>query len=99
MKKTNELFEYRREIDNLDRKILSCLLLRLKCAQKIAVIKQKHGVKIYDGKRENEVLLRLQIAAEKKRLNPSFIKGMYKLIFKESKRIQSLTKKGEIDKI
>jgi len=59
MKKMTKLKKKRKEIDLIDRKLLSLLNQRLRAALEIGKIKKKMGEKIYDPKREKEVLERL----------------------------------------
>ena len=60
----------RREIDLIDRKLLSLLNQRLHIALEIGKIKKQMGTKTYDPKREKEILerLRLRLRSRKKTL-------------------------------
>ena len=49
----------RREIDLIDRRLLSLLNQRLRIAVEIGIDKKEMGTKIYDPEREKEVLERL----------------------------------------
>jgi len=65
MKKSGiDLFEElkgkRKKIDLIDRKLLSLLNQRLRIALEVGKIKKKMGAKIYDPRREVEVLERLR---------------------------------------
>jgi chorismate mutase/prephenate dehydratase len=51
----------RRKIDLVDQKLLSLLNQRLRIALEIGKIKEQMGAKIYDPKREKEVLERLRL--------------------------------------
>jgi chorismate mutase len=51
----------RRKIDLIDRKLLSLLNQRLHIALEIGKIKKQMGTKIYDLKREKEILERLSL--------------------------------------
>ena len=55
----HELNRKRREIDLIDRKLLTLLNDRLRVALKVGGIKKKMGEKIYNPEREKEVLRRL----------------------------------------
>jgi len=65
-----ELKKKRREIDLIDRKLLSLLNQRLHIALEIGKIKKQMGTKTYDPKREKEILerLRLRLRSRKKTL-------------------------------
>jgi len=58
---SQKLSNRRRKIDLIDRKLLSLLNQRLHIALEIGKIKRQMGIKIYDPKRENEVLERLRL--------------------------------------
>jgi len=58
---SKKLKNRRRKIDLIDRKLLSLLNQRLRIALEIGKIKKKMGEKIYDPKREKEVLERLRL--------------------------------------
>jgi chorismate mutase len=55
------LKEKRKEIDRLDRELLSLLNQRLRTALEIGKVKRKMGQKIHDPFREQEVLRRLAL--------------------------------------
>ncbi|MBM4308746.1 MAG: chorismate mutase [Deltaproteobacteria bacterium] len=56
-----QLKEKRRKIDLIDQKLLSQLNQRLSIALEIGKIKRERGEKIYNPKRENEILERLNL--------------------------------------
>ncbi len=56
-----ELRRGRKEIDRIDRKLLTLLNDRLRVALKAGKIKKKMGKKIYSPEREKEVLRRLSL--------------------------------------
>ena len=56
-----QLKENRKKIDLIDRKLLSLLNQRLSIALEIGKIKRERGEKIYNPKRENEILERLNL--------------------------------------
>ncbi len=58
---SNKLKEKRKKIDLIDQKLLSLLNQRLHIALEIGKIKKRMGEKIYDPKREKEVLERLRL--------------------------------------
>jgi chorismate mutase/prephenate dehydratase len=58
----------RRKIDLIDQKLLSLLNQRLRIALEIRKIKKQMGTKIYDPKREKEVLERLRLRSREKGL-------------------------------
>ncbi|TQV84414.1 chorismate mutase [Aliikangiella coralliicola] len=52
----SELFDVRREIDQIDEKIIQLLTLRSKCVEQIAEIKCRQNLSIYDSSRENNII-------------------------------------------
>jgi len=58
---SQRLRDRRRKIDLVDRKLLGLLNQRLRIALEIGKIKKEMGEKVYDPKREKEVLRRLKI--------------------------------------
>jgi len=56
-----ELREKRRKIDLIDQKLLSLLNQRLSIALQIGKIKRERGEKIYNPKREREILRKLHL--------------------------------------
>jgi chorismate mutase/prephenate dehydratase len=65
---SDKLKEKRRKIDLIDRKLLSLLNQRLRIALEIGKIKKKMGEKIYNPKREKEILKRLRLRSRDKGL-------------------------------
>lgn len=63
-----ELKKKRKSIDLIDRKLLSLLNQRLRIVLQIGEIKKQMGAKIYDPKREKEVLERLRLRSRNKGL-------------------------------
>ncbi len=55
-----KLKKNRKELDRLDQKMLTLLNRRLRITQEIGKIKKGIGKKIYDAKREKEILNRLK---------------------------------------
>ncbi len=53
---TKDLSEIRQNIDAIDAKLIELLTQRSQCVEKIADIKCKHKVSIYDSNRENRII-------------------------------------------
>ena len=80
--------EIRSQIDNIDREIIHLLGKRKRLIIKIAEFKKIHNLPIRDPKREEEVMNQLEIMAEKEGLNPEYIKPIFEVILKWSRKIQ-----------
>jgi chorismate mutase len=78
----------RNKIDEIDRQLLEILNKRLNTVRKIAVVKGKMGLAVEDKKRESEILNKLIKEGDKLQLSGNFVLGLFKLIVKESKKIQ-----------
>ncbi len=84
---SQKLNKMRKKINLLDQKLLTLLNQRLRLALEIGKIKKEMGKKIYDPKREKEVLERL------KRKNKGFLKEedlkkIFKMIMKVCRKSQ-----------
>ena len=86
--KMNELHELREKIDNIDEDILHLLALRSSIARQIAKIKKRKAAKIIDLKREQEVMGRVIKKAEELKLDKKYALEIFKIILKNSRRIQ-----------
>lgn len=79
----------RKEIDKIDRSILKLFAQRFNISQKVALVKFNLGIPIRDRKREKGL-----IADRAQKFNAlgfddyRFIKKIYKIIFKKSRKIQ-----------
>ncbi len=82
------LKKLRREIDKIDHELLKLFARRFRAAEKIARIKQKAGLPVFQPAREKEVLARRKARAEALDLGPAFIKKLYQIIFQASRTRQ-----------
>jgi chorismate mutase len=83
-----ELKNFRDEIDGLDKIILVSLKQRFKLVEKVARIKMKLDLPLHQKARwESMLQSRLKLGSTLK-LDDKFISSLFKLIHKESKRIQ-----------
>lgn len=83
-----KLEEKRKQIDDIDGRVLELMNQRAAVAREIAVMKTRAGLPIADGERETAILRRLAF------LNPGEIDDaavarIYEVILDESRRIQS----------
>ncbi|MCR4327850.1 MAG: chorismate mutase [Nanoarchaeota archaeon] len=77
--------KFRKEIDSVDRRIISLLEERMKISKRIGDFKRKNNLKIRDVKREKEFVERV---LKKTALDGNFVKSFYQLIFKFSRKVQ-----------
>jgi len=78
----------RKEIDEIDDRLLKLLAYRMVLAKQAGLIKKSRGKAIFDPEREEEILNKIIKKAQQFALSPEFAKDMHKLIINESKRIQ-----------
>jgi chorismate mutase/prephenate dehydratase len=78
----------RKALDLVDRKLLALLNQRLHIAQEIGRIKRKMGIKIYDPRREMEVLKRLE-GTNKGPLNEEDLIKIFTTILRVCRRSQT----------
>ncbi len=81
----------RKEIDLLDDKIIQLLSERFLISGKIIDIKESHSEKVYDPKREEEIISRLTKTSN---LPPKSLRSIYSNILDEVKKSTSLTKRN-----
>ena len=79
----------RKKIDLIDRKLLKLLNQRLHVALEIGIIKKEMGEKVYDPKREKEVLRRLKIK-NRGPLKEKDLEKVFRTIMKVCRRFQKV---------
>jgi chorismate mutase len=77
-----QIDELRKQIDNIDRRIVGLIETRLNLAKEIGAIKKAGGMDIEDCKREDEVLKNV---AGSTKLDKKFIKDLYGRIIEHCK--------------
>jgi len=88
---SNKLKRKRKKVDLIDRKLLSLLNQRLRIALEIGKIKKQMGKKIYDPKREKEILERLRLrlrSRNKALLKEKDLEKIFSIIIKVCRRSQ-----------
>lgn len=78
----------RQIIDQIDLAILDLLVQRFQSSLEIGRQKQLEGIAVFDPSREKAVLDDRARYAEKKGLNPDFVKALIQSIMDESKTLQ-----------
>jgi len=87
------LSSLRKEIDKLDNDLIKLLKKRLKVVEKIAKVKKKHGLEIFDRKRENEIAKKLAQMSKKYKVNKIFLYKVWDVMMTEAKELQEKVKK------
>lgn len=83
-----KLEKLRKGIDSLDAKLVDLLSKRRFLSLSIKEIKKKEKIRIYSPEREKQVIDRCKSLSRQKGLDPYFVEKVFKLIIKESKKIQ-----------
>lgn len=83
---TTELEELRAKITETDNDIIEALELRMKLAEEVAEFKRENDISIEDKTRESQIINDRKLQTS---LNEQFVEDIFKLIFKESKRVQN----------
>jgi len=79
----------RNEIDEIDWRILRLINKRFNLVQNIKKEKKRLGLQLVNRSREKKILKKLTQSSKELNLNSDFVADVYKLIIKESRRIQS----------
>ncbi len=85
---SNELEDWRKQIDDIDEKILILLAKRMNLSSKIGKFKKEKKISLYDKKRLEEILAANVKKGEIHGLSKDFIKSLLHLIHKYSLEVQ-----------
>src|SRR2546428_11043922 len=79
--------DWRRKIDEIDRKLVELLNERSKCAIEIGKIKRAQNLRVYDPEREQEILKRIK-EANSGPLDSHGLQRLFELIIDECRQIE-----------
>ena len=88
------LEKFRRKIDTADREIIKLISKRMKISLAIGNYKKKHGMKIFDKKREEKLFADIRKIARKSGLDEKTAEKIFRIIVKESRSIQKKHRGG-----
>ncbi len=83
-----ELTDIRSRIDDIDDKMVSLFLERMRCSEMVAKVKIEKNLPVLSEKRENEIIERL--CAGKNAEDARAIEALYRKIFEISRSRQTL---------
>ena len=86
--KNNILTKQRKKIEEINLKILKLVSERNKISKKIGDYKKKNKIPITNKRIEKKIFSEIYKKAEKLGLNKKYVKNIFNLIIKESKRLQ-----------
>jgi len=90
MEKDNSLFDkkiipLRTDIDTIDSQILRLIAQRQIQVEKVVALKKQHNIPVYHPAREEDLISKLRISAEKTNLDPDFMEDLYRIILRQSR--------------
>ena len=87
-KAATALKKLRREIGNIDAKIVALIAKRLALAKRIGKAKKQLGLPVYQAQREKKVVARVLAASKKAKVDLKFAKSLFKQIIAASRSVQ-----------
>jgi chorismate mutase/prephenate dehydratase len=82
------LEDLRRDIDDIDARMVKLLAERVSVARKIGALKKKKGRQVQDATREKDVIKHVRQLAKKEKINPEDVEGLYRLVMAASRSVQ-----------
>ncbi len=84
----SRLISTRRLVDRIDSKLVTLIKIRQQLSEAIGKIKKRNDLNVVNSEREREILDRIASIARKKKLDEDFMQKIYRLILKQSRKIQ-----------
>jgi len=84
----DRLEKLRREVDRIDKVILTALTERMNYMPEIARLKHQRNISLFQEKREKELMKELKKMAKEEDLDGEFVEEIFLSIFNEAKRLQ-----------
>ncbi len=85
---SDQLEDWRKQIDQLDEDVLNLLAKRIEIVRKIGRFKKEQNIPTFDKDRWNKVLTSMLSKSEELGLSKDFTKKLFNLIHKYSVKIQ-----------
>jgi chorismate mutase len=85
-----ELERLRKKVNAVDDEIVGLLGKRQLIVKLIGEIKKRNGIEILSATREQQILKRIRLKGEKNNFDLEFIDRIYRVIFKNSRKVQRL---------
>ena len=83
-----DIAHLRKKVDEIDDEIINLLGKRQSMVKLIGKIKKSNGVEILSVARERQILKRILLNGEKKKVDLELIDRIYRVIFKNSRKVQ-----------
>lgn len=81
-----DLKKFRRQIDNLDKKLILILTKRFRVVKKISRHKKKYNLPVQDIQREKEMFVKRNTWARKYGIEKNLVKEIFQLIVKAARK-------------
>jgi len=78
----------RKRINKIDNGIISLLSQRQEVSKLVGLYKKQNNIAIHQPKRELELLEKISLISIKNKIDPVFVKKIFKLILIHSKQVQ-----------
>jgi len=82
------LEDLRKDIDDIDARMVRLLAQRVNVSRKIGALKKKGRRQVLDGTREKEVIQHVRRLAQKEDINPEDVERLYRLVMAASRSVQ-----------
>ena len=83
----SELENFRKQIDDLDKKIIPLLSQRLNVVINVGEYKKKHDIPVFDEKREQKVLKKVTDLCDEEKYHQA-LKKVYQSLMDEAKKLE-----------
>ena len=83
-----ELFNLRKDINDIDKQIMSLLINRLEVVEKVGELKKKHNLNVLDQKREDAIYKKIESSYGKNTDESKFLTDIYNKVMEKSKKKQ-----------
>jgi chorismate synthase len=88
LRRSNTNMKIRNQINLIDDMLILLLTKRKELAEDVGIWKKKVGIPVYDAGREKEIYSQRLALVNETKLDPDFIKDVYKIIIKNARRVQ-----------
>lgn len=80
----------RKEIDEIDDLLISCLVKRAEVVMKVGKLKKDHRKPVVDGKRWEKVIEKITKKAQESDLDTSYVCNLYSIIHEHAKELERI---------
>jgi len=84
------LEDLRKDIDDIDTRVVKLLAERERAARKIGALKRKGNRQVHDAARENKVIEHVRQLAVKEDINPENVERLYQMVMAASRSVQGI---------